>query len=854
MVRTMSKNKNEKDNLQKMPTRLFGLRSAGTGYTSDAEPLKGHRMNEKKGEKSTEDKLREAELRRTQIHDRIRSIPSRAKKLLREYRADASLHVREGIIGFALALCAYLLGACKLPFDSYPLGMGLLCASPKKVLWIFFGLCASAFTLPEGAFVYIFAYATAVSVRILARLLIDPPEENRTVKAKEKSYGIKGRADRLFGESIYLRMATACATAFIVGLYMLASRGFVYYDLFSAVFSMLCAPTAVFLYSGCFEENGTDERFREPAAATLAISLTYALRNMSFIGISIGMFFGFFITVYTCRQLGIVKGMILGLLCGVAYSPAYAPMFALAGAVASLIWSISSAWAMTAACALAVIWGFYVEGTGAVSHVLPAVMTSAVCYVGAQKLSFFPAAKDLLFSGKYCADMNDADMWRIDRRRTEWRLGELSDSFEALSEIFENLSGRLSRPGIPELRRMCDGVYDKYCPFCTNRQLCWEIEYSQSASLIGSIGDMLAERGVASVGDLPEYMQSRCTALPGIIGEINRQCAALSRLSGISDKTEVFAMDYRAVAELLADASAKSKENLEPDRELTDKLTRVLSRYGFGDGGVSVYGKREKHIIARGFDMSGAGGGMEELKREVSAACGFTVSDPIIELGEGSMTLRMTRARSICARCTMRVCNTGDEECGDTAISFETAEDRHCVLISDGMGRGREAALTSGICSMFIRKMLSGGGRAETAIKMLSNFIKTKSGECSTTLDLIEIDLLSGKCEFYKCGAAASFVKRGDNIFKLGANTVPLGLISVGDIGKLTFEAKEGDVIFMLSDGVIPDGDESVWFLDLLSSGYDSDPDRMSEKLISEARRRGSDDDISVVIIKLARC
>jgi stage II sporulation protein E len=447
--------------------------------------------------------------------------------------------------------------------------------------------------------------------------------------------------------------------------------------------------------------------------------------------------------------------------------------------------------------------------------------------------------------------MNDADMWRANRKKTENYLCDLSDAFESLSEVFENLSDRLSRPGIPELRRLCDGVYDQYCPLCPHRRLCWEIEYPSSESIIGGLGELLASRGVASTEDLPEYMRSRCAVLPGIIGEINRRCAELTKLSGASDKTEVFAMDYKAVSELLADASRQSREELLPDRELTDRLTRVLARYGFGDGGVSVYGKREKHIVARGFDTSGMGVGMQELKQGVEKECGFSVSDPIIELGEGVTTLKMNKARQISATCTARVCNTGEEECGDTAISFETVSDKLCLLISDGMGRGGEAALTSGISSMFVQKMMGGGCRAETVIRMLSNFIRTKSGECSATVDLAEVDLLSGRCEFYKCGAAPSFVRRGSNVFKLSSNTAPLGILTSADVGRLSFDAHVGDVIFMMSDGVLPDGDECVWFLDLLAAGYDPSPEVMAEKIIAEARRRGSDDDVSVMIVKI---
>jgi len=845
----MSKPSNDNEKKPPLRPRRRGLKNGGP-VTGD-EAVGGDTVSftpksaASESDTSADDRFRRAEMRRAEAYRRIRQLPSRAYAMWKEYRAHASMHVKEGMIGFALGVCAYLLGSCRLPFDTYPLGLALLCASPKKMAWLFFGLCASALTVPDGVFVYIFAYATAVTVRILSRLLIDIPEAEPSEKLKRKAADV-------FTESIYLRMATGCAASFMIGLYFLMVRGFIFYDLFAAIFAMLCTPVAVFVYAGCFNDGQTDRRFHGLSLTALAVSITYAIRSMNFIGISVGIFFAFFITVYACRRKGLWQGLILGLLCGLAYAPGYAPMFALSGLVAHLMWSVSASWAMTAACAVAVMWGFYVEGSSAISHVLPAVMLSAASYTGAQKLSFFPAAKDLLFSGKYCSDMNDADMSALCRKEYEYRLTELSDTFESLSEIFYNLSDRLSRPQLPELRRMCDSVYDKYCPVCPNRDLCWELEYSASADILGSIGDMLLSRGVAGIEELPEYMRIRCSALPGIIGEINLKSAELIRLSGMSDKTGVFAMDYAAVSGLLADASRRGREDMILDSALSERLTEVLSDYGFGEGGVCVYGKRRKRIIARGFDMSGTGSGIRQLKKSVEETCGFSVGDPVIELGEGTVTMRIDRGRSMNAHTVFRVNNTGVEECGDTVSAFESSDDKQVVIISDGMGRGREAAFTSGVCSVFLQKLIGTGNRADTVIKMLGNFVRSKPGECSSTVDLMELDLLTGRAEFYKCGAAASFVRRGGNLFKLAAETVPLGILTSGDIGKLSFDTQAGDVIIMLSDGVALGNDDSIWLLDLLTSGFDDNLELMAEKIISEARKRGSDDDISVALTSIS--
>jgi hypothetical protein len=197
------------------------------------------------------------------------------------------------------------------------------------------------------------------------------------------------------------------------------------------------------------------------------------------------------------------------------------------------------------------IWGFYVEGIGAISRLLPAIILASACYLWAQKLSFFPAARDLLFSGRYSADMNRALIDRESKERTEDKLSTLGDAFASLSDIFYNLSERLSRPGVPELERICDGVYDRYCPSCPNRELCWGIEYAESRTLLRMLGETLASGGEATASELPDYMRRRCEALPGIIDEINERAAELYRIASTSEKTEVFAMEFTGLNNLL---------------------------------------------------------------------------------------------------------------------------------------------------------------------------------------------------------------------------------------------------------------------------------------------------------------
>ena len=749
----------------------------GAAHSTDSVPLNGG------GEElSREEKERNFGMK-------LRGVPAAAIRLFREYRKNAKRHALEGVSGIALGLCAYLFGSCRLLFGTSPLGLALLCASPKKIIWIFAGLAVSALSLPENALVYIFAYAVAVTVRVLARLLIDVPAESTGSLAGRGGLAeAKKRSGFVFTESIYLRMATGATGAFIVGIFNMIACEFEYYSLFGAIFSILLTPAAIFVYAGAFEENEADARFREVAIGAVLVSVTFAVRDLYLIGISAGAFFAFFVTLCTCRQGGILKGALLGVLAGLAYSPQYAPMFAFSGITVGVLWNISAFGSLVAGGTAAMLWGFYLEGASAMSEILPAVMLSSVCYMGVQRLSLFPAAKEIIFSGRYCIDMNGAAIANESREETLERLAGLSDTFASLSEVVYNLSDRLGRPPAPELRRMCDKVYDKYCPMCPSREICWELEYNSSTEIISAISQRLGEKGVADKDELPEYMKARCVALPGIIGEINHECAELYKSFRLANKTSVLAMEYAAVSALLSGICEENKRANEHDPIISERLADALAEFGFGERGVSVYGDRRKKIVARGFDVSMGKIGNAELRRVVEKACGFPVSQPVIELSENLISLRMTSKRRFSAKSYIKTVGAEPDVCGDSVATFENCDDRYFTLISDGMGTGEEASMTSSICSVFLQKMISAGNGEYASVRMLNSFIRSKSGECSSTVDLMGLDLLTGRITFIKCGAALSLVKRGDHVFKLTAATMPLGILDRIDASRLSFD------------------------------------------------------------------
>ena len=190
---------------------------------------------------------------------------------------------------------------------------------------------------------------------------------------------------------------------------------------------------------------------------------------------------------------------------------------------------------------------------------------------------------------------------------------------------------------------------------------------------------------------------------------------------------------------------------------------------------------------------------------------------------------------------------------GDTATCFETKEDYFYALISDGMGSGREAAVTSKLCGVFCEQLLTGGNGKAITLEMLNGFMRSRREECSATVDLAEIDLMTGHAAFVKSGAAPSYVLRKGSLYKLQSKTVPIGIMPALDAEQIKFELEAGDVIILLSDGVAQSLEDGVWLANLITYEWEDNLDIMAEKIVDNAALNNKRcDDMTALLVRVS--
>ena len=141
------------------------------------------------------------------------------------------------------------------------------------------------------------------------------------------------------------------------------------------------------------------------------------------------------------------------------------------------------------------------------------------------------------------------------------------------------------------------------------------------------------------------------------------------------------------------------------------------------------------------------------------------------------------------------------EENGDQCLWFAGTGNDYYVLLCDGMGTGAGAARESREAAKLLRQMLTAGFPAEYALRSLNSLaVLRELGGC-TTVDLVRIQLDTGRGTLYKWGAASSYLLKDGQVRKIGTAGPPPGLCQQARETVDRLSLGGGEVLILLSDG-----------------------------------------------------
>jgi len=116
-------------------------------------------------------------------------------------------------------------------------------------------------------------------------------------------------------------------------------------------------------------------------------------------------------------------------------------------------------------------------------------------------------------------------------------------------------------------------------------------------------------------------------------------------------------------------------------------------------------------------------------------------------------------------------------------------------------------------------------------------------------VDLLELDLMTGEGRFIKSGAAPSFVIRNGVVQRLQCGSAPIGIISGVTAQKTPCSLRAGDVVIMVSDGILQDDPSCEWLISYLERNRAKSPSELVSRICRHACEGERHDDCSAVAI-----
>ncbi len=387
---------------------------------------------------------------------------------------------------------------------------------------------------------------------------------------------------------------------------------------------------------------------------------------------------------------------------------------------------------------------------------------------------------------------NDTDMAAFAGARMDYLSAAIADvrgSAERIANMLERTE---------PLYQPADRVTKLVCVHCENHAACWKEDEAETAACFQE----MAEANWSAELAPPE----ECLEPERISEEFRRvkrqNAAARSDAARLRD-TQTLLFSQMQVSEMVLRQSSKHIQR-QYHREQGHYITGLLERFGLSVLGAAVQVSPARRTM------------IELYLREMEDLETATVTDYLEEMLQiplmctESATIDSTRkivlqsggiyqVETAAAQCAVHE----DEPCGDAFDSFFDGDGCRYLVLSDGMGTGRHAAVDAKIVLRSFRTLVQSGMDCEDAAKTVNAIMLTKSGEERfATLDVAKIDTETAAVTLYKYGAGPTLIKHGDRVTLCQAATNPIGIVHSAEPYTTVFTLSDGDFLFLLSDGL----------------------------------------------------
>lgn len=198
-------------------------------------------------------------------------------------------------------------------------------------------------------------------------------------------------------------------------------------------------------------------------------------------------------------------------------------------------------------------------------------------------------------------------------------------------------------------------------------------------------------------------------------------------------------------------------------------------------------------------------------------------------------------------------CNKkGETICGDTFSFINYNKKRAVMVLSDGMGVGREAYDDSRKLIETFESLIEAGIHEEYALEILHNILLVGEKTEFSTLDAAVISLQTGMLKTLKAGGTATFIRHGQAVERIVPSSLPPGCLMDQQFDMSCKKLYNGDMVILVSDGMLDFenlSDDSVKMETIMEKIKTNNAQKFAEELMKMVPLPSEHDDDRTVLV-----
>lgn len=456
-------------------------------------------------------------------------------------------------------------------------------------------------------------------------------------------------------------------------------------------------------------------------------------------------------------------------------------------------------------------------------------------------------------------------MWKS---RYKEHLAEMQ--IKDLAKALRGLSGAFQDSGNSSYERMTREIAatalaetsQRVCEPCGGCHL-GRMQLQRDTYYLQYLMSSFSRSGRLDMEDMPRIFSETCCDAPRYMEELNDELGRgqmqIDWKKRFLESREVVVAQFRELEDMLTNLSSAGGERV----DLTDQWERAIRRecrhlrlrlgrcYVEEDGS----GHREIHLM-----LQSTGRHCIPAK-EVAEALSKVMKRNIKPDNSGKTMIGREPCRilfedepvfGVCYGIS-RAVKDGCEISGDNFSAMDLPGGRYMLCLSDGMGSGHLASAESEAVVELAEHLLEAGFSLEATVKSINAVLLLREGEQRpATLDLHCLNLNTGALSSRKQGAAATFIKRGENVYRLESGDMPIGWNKSVTSEESNRQLDKETYMILMTDGVIealPGVDKEEFLTEILRRMKGDNPQAMADDILSlSAGQEPPRDDMTVLV------